>query len=49
MTLLSLLIIVLIVPAFIGGWFGGYKKACDARGWNLPGIDWNKARGTHQP
>jgi hypothetical protein len=49
MTLLSLLIIVLIVPAFIGGWFGGYKKACDAHGWNLPGIDWNKARGTHQP
>jgi hypothetical protein len=49
MTLLSILTIVLIVPAFIGGWFGGYKKACDAHGWNLPGIDWNRARGTHEP
>jgi hypothetical protein len=48
MTLLSLLIIVTIVPAFIGGWFGGYKKACDAHGWNLPSIDWNRARGTHR-
>jgi hypothetical protein len=43
MTLLS--IFALIVLAFIGGWFGGYKKACDAHGWNLPGIDWNRARG----
>ena len=46
MTLLSLLIIVLIVPAFIGGWFGGYKKACDAHGGTSPASIGTR-RGEH--
>ena len=47
--LLNTLTIVVAVAAFGSGWFRGYKKACDAHGWNLPGIDWNRARRTHQP
>jgi hypothetical protein len=49
MTLLSLLTVALIVLVFVVGWFRGYKKACDAHGWNLPNIDWkSRARGTHR-
>ena len=48
-TLLSLLTVALIVLVFVVGWFRGYKKACDAHGWNLPNIDWkSRARGTHR-
>jgi hypothetical protein len=40
--LLNTLTIVVAVAAFGSGWFRGYKKACDAHGWNLPVIDWNR-------
>jgi len=41
MTVLTMGAILIAVAAFGAGWFRGYKKACDAHGWNLPSIDWN--------
>ena len=42
---LSTLTLVVVVAAFAAGWFRGYAKACDAHGWNLPGMDWNGKTG----
>jgi hypothetical protein len=44
MMLLSTLTIAVAIVAFGAGWFRGYKKACNAHGWNLPSIDWNNRR-----
>jgi hypothetical protein len=35
---------VVAIAGFALGWLRGYKKACDAHGWNLPSIDWNNRR-----
>ena len=39
--LLSTLTLAVVVAAFAVGWFRGYRKACDAHGWNLPSMNWN--------
>jgi hypothetical protein len=35
MTLLITVAVVLAIAGFVLGWLRGYKKACDAHGWNL--------------
>jgi len=40
MTLLITVAAVVAIAGFALGWLGGYKKACDAHGWNLPKIAW---------
>ena len=49
MTLLIGATTVVAVVAFALGWFRGYKKACDAHGWNLPKISWRSDAKRHRP
>ena len=50
MTLLIIATTVVAVAGFVLGWLSGYKKACDAHGWNLPKITWKSdSKRPHQP
>jgi hypothetical protein len=42
MTLLTIIAMLVAVAAFGLGWICGYKKSCDAHGWNLPQFDWKR-------
>jgi hypothetical protein len=50
MTLWIVATAAVAVAGFSLGWVRGYKKACDAHGWNLPKINWKSCRKRqHQP